>query len=144
MVIVVCMLLGVALCAPTGEPAAQESFKVSDNLDDLDANDVASVVKEIFPIIRDSISLFSTPTGSRTSFPVGTTSIEAGGADSPFVPNFVIPGYTIPGNRFSPDIRIPSIKIQKWKEWCFYRIQSACRAVTRWHAQYKYLKISFA
>lgn len=112
------MLLGVALCAPTGvseaQPAATQGIQVSDNFDDLDVDDVTAVMKEIFPIIRQSIALFSGPAGSiRTPSPVGTTSIEAGGVDSPFVPNYVIPGYTIPGNRFTPDIRIPSIKIQK-------------------------------
>ncbi|XP_050700006.1 uncharacterized protein LOC126987228 isoform X2 [Eriocheir sinensis] len=116
-VVVACMLLGVALCAPAGVSEATDAaqdIKVSDNLDDLDVNDVTAVIEEIFPIIRKSISLFSGAAGSsRTLFPVGTTSVEGGGVDSPFVPNYVIPGYTIPGNRFTPDINIPSIRIQK-------------------------------
>lgn len=116
------MLLGVVSCAPTGvevaSPAAVQDIKIADGVDDLDVNDVTSAIEKILPVIRQSISLFSDLGGSgdtrfRTPSFVGTSSIEASGVDSPFVPNFVIPGYTIPGNRFSPDIKIPSIKIQK-------------------------------
>ncbi|XP_063868419.1 uncharacterized protein LOC135104767 isoform X2 [Scylla paramamosain] len=120
-----CLLVGVAMSAPTNT-LPENIAEVSTTEGDTD--DIFDVIKKTLPLIRESIDLFrggvdaefrGVNTGTDLGFrdsprssntPPGAVG-NVNGFDSPFVPNYVIPGYTIPGNRFTPDIHIPEVHI---------------------------------
>ena len=122
------VLMGVVMAAPSTLPkkATVTTTAAKVVTKNLDSGDVANFSKQILPLILKSLSIFSVNGNNSNSFSTGDFSNtfstgdfsnsfstdNVGGLDSPFVPNYVIPGYTIPGNRFSPDIKIPSIRIQ--------------------------------